>query len=401
MTERALTPVPWLLRLGLHLLVVVLLVLTVVRALLEPDGQPAALVVAALTVGVVYAAGTRLAAVRRSLAGAGVWLGVLLVCWLGLLVLTPDAIWLAFAWYFLLLHLLRWRLGLGLVAVTALVAIGGFAWHQATFTVAMALGPLLGAVVVVATVWGFEQLYAESERRRALIAELQATRAELAAAERRQGVLAERERLAREIHDTLTQGFSSVNLLLTAVEHHLQDPQKLPEASRYIQQARQVATDNLGESRRMVSALAPQELAGASLVGALERLAERHQDGHPRISVHIEGEPFPLPTALEVALLRIAQSALANALRHARAQRVGITLTFLHDQVSLDVVDDGVGFDLESVRPEPGPEGGFGLASMRSRAIESGGTLTVETAPGRGCAVSARFPIGAASAEDA
>src|SRR5699024_8194366 len=154
--ERALTPVPWLLRLGLHLLVVVLLVLTIVRGLLGPGGHPVALVGAAVTVGVVYAAGTRVAAVRRTLAGAAVWLGLLLVCWLGLLVLTPDAIWLAFAWYFLLLHLLRWRLGLALVAVTALVAIGGFAWHQPTFTVSMALGPLLGAVVVVATVWGFE-----------------------------------------------------------------------------------------------------------------------------------------------------------------------------------------------------------------------------------------------------
>src|SRR5690625_3851758 len=158
MTERALTPVPWLLRLGLHLLVVVLLVLTVVRALLEPDGQPAALAVAALTVGVVYAAGTRLAAARRSLAGAGVWLGGRLVCWRGLLLLAPAPYWLAFACCFLLLHLLRWRLGLGLVAATALVAIGGFACHQVTFSVAMALGLLLGGVVVVATVWGFEQL---------------------------------------------------------------------------------------------------------------------------------------------------------------------------------------------------------------------------------------------------
>lgn len=401
MFERALTPVPWLLRLGLHLLVAGLLALTAVRGILASDDRPLAAAGAAVVVAAVYAAGPRLAAVRRSFVGAAVWLGVLLVCWTGLLVLTPDAIWLAFAWYFLLLHLLRWRLGLALVAVTAIVAIGGFAWHQPTFNVAMAIGPLLGALVVVATVWGFEQLYAESERRRELIAELHTTRSDLAAAEREQGVLAERERLAREIHDTLTQGFSSVNLLLTAAGHHLQDPQKTADAGRYVEQARQVAADNLSESRRMVSALAPQDLASSSLVGALERLRERSESGGPQITVHTEGDPYPLPTALEVALLRIAQSALANALRHARADRVGITLTFLHDQVRLDVVDDGVGFDRTTARPRPGPEGGFGLASMRSRAAETDGTLTVETTPGHGCAISVRFPIGSTSAEDA
>src|SRR5699024_2078194 len=172
--------------------------------------------------------------------------------WLVLLVLTPDAVWLAFAWYFLLLHLLPWRVGLVLVGIAAAVAVAGFAWHQREFMVAMAVGPVLGAAVVVATVWGFQQLHAESERRRALIAELTATRAELAAAEREQGVLAERERLAREIHDTLTQGFSSGNLLLTAAGRQLAEHRGLEGPAGYVERPSQVSTDKMATARRML-----------------------------------------------------------------------------------------------------------------------------------------------------
>lgn len=391
MSERTLTPVPPLLRACLHLLVVALLLLAAVRALLIGEHEWA-VVVSAAVVALVYAAGPLLPPVQRSTVGAGLWLGVLLVCWLVLLALTPDAIWLAFAWYFLLLHLLPWRVGLVLVAVTTALAIGGFAWHQPTFTAAMAIGPVIGAAVVIATVWGFSQLNAESERRRALIAELRATRAELATAEREQGVLAERERLAREIHDTLTQGFSSINLLLTAAEHQLADRPELAEATGHVQQAREVAVDNLGEARSLVHALAPPNLRSTSLTDALGRLAG--QTGSLAVTFHAEGEPFAVPTAWEVALLRIAQAALANTVRHADAGRATITLTFLPAEVRLDVVDDGIGFDPAGLPAEPGPEGGFGLVSMRSRAAELGGRLVVESAPGAGTAVSVRFADG-------
>lgn len=391
MSERTLTPVPVLLRACLHLLVIALLLLAAIRAVLLGE-HAVGVVVSAAVVAVVYAAGPLLPPVRRSTLGAGLWLGVLLLGWLLLLALTPDAIWLAFAWYFLLLHLLPWRVGLALVATTTALAIAGFAWHQPTFTVAMAIGPVIGAAVVIATVWGFQQLHAESERRRALIAELRATRAELATAEREQGVLAERERLAREIHDTLTQGFSSVNLLLTAAEHQLVDRPDLAETAGHVQRARQVAVDNLSEARSLVRALAPPNLRSTSLVSALERLSA--QTSPPDVSFHAEGEPLALPTALEVALLRIAQSALANTVRHAHASRATITLTFLNSEVRLDLVDDGVGFDPATLPPEPGPEGGFGLTSMRSRAADLGGTLTVESAPGQGTALSVHFTLG-------
>ncbi|VZO35378.1 sensor histidine kinase [Occultella aeris] len=393
-------PVPWLLRLCLHLLVAVLLILAAVRAFNPDGGAPVAVMVVAIVVGLVYAAGPLTSAVQPGTRAAGLWLGVLLATWLVLLWLTPDAIWLAFAWFFLLLHLLSWRTGLIMVVLTAVAAVAGFAWHQPAFTPAMAIGPFLGAAVAVATVWGFQQLSTESERRRALIAELLQTRAELAAAEREQGVLAERARLAREIHDTLAQGLSSIQLLLLASGRRLAAHPELADVATHVEQARATAQENLGEARRLVAALAPADLQGGSLVGALRRLCATttERTGLP-VTFRLEGGPVALPTPVEVALLRIAQSALANTTRHAGATRAAVTLTVMDQQVALDVVDDGVGFDAAALtsagadRPAPGPDGGFGLASMRSRAVELGGTLTVESTPGHGTALAVTFPI--------
>ncbi|EHN76766.1 two component system histidine kinase, partial [Streptomyces coelicoflavus ZG0656] len=129
--------------------------------------------------------------------------------------------WEAFPLYFLQLHLLSRRAGLAAVTATAVAAVAGYAAHAGSFGPAMVIGPALGAAVAVAVVWGYQALYRESERRRRLIEELTATRADLALAQHTAGVLAERERLAREIHDTLAQGLSSIQLLLRAAERAL------------------------------------------------------------------------------------------------------------------------------------------------------------------------------------
>lgn len=402
MTFPAATPVPWLLRLCLHLLVAGLLVLAVVRSFLGYADTPAAVAVVAALLALVYAAGPMLPAVRASSFAAGLWLTLLQVAWVVLLYLTPDAIWLAFAWFFLLLHLLPWRIGLIGVGVTVVLAIGGFGWHQPTFTVAMVIGPLLGAAVAVATVWGYASLSAESERRRGLITELQRTRAELAAVERRHGALSERERLAREIHDTLAQGLSSIQLLLRAAGRRLADRPDLAETAAHVEQARQAAQDNLDQARRLVQALAPPELQGGSLSAALHRVcAAAGTPQGPQVTFRQEGETAHLATPVEVAVLRIAQAALANAAQHASATKVAVTLTTMDHQVTLDVVDDGVGFDASAVSSGPGPDGGFGLASMRSRAVELGGALSVESAPGAGTAIAVTFPLGSADTSQA
>lgn len=271
--------------------------------------------------------------------------------------------------------------------MTACAAIGGFLAHSSAATPGAFLGPLLGGAVAVATVLGYQALYRESERRRELIEELITTRADLAAAERSAGILAERERLAREIHDTLAQGLSSIQLLLRAAERAL--PEGAP-ALPHIAQAREAAQDNLAEARRFVRALTPPDLEHGSLAAALERLCAGVPG--PRVRFSLSGRPRVLPTPYEVALLRIAQSALANVVRHARAGRAEITLTFMDASVTLDIVDDGHGFDPSSAASGSG-DGGFGLPAMRSRAETLGGLFTVESAPGQGTAVAVTLPL--------
>src|SRR5690606_146448 len=242
-------------------------------------------------------------------------------------------------------------------------------------------------------VWGYQALFRESEQRRRLIVELTATRVDLARAQHTAGVLAERERLAREIHDTLAQGLSSIQLLLRAAERALPGTEESP-AARYVDQARQAAVDNLAEARRFVAALTPPALEDSTLAGALERLCATTSARHPVTArFHLTGDPLPLPTAHEVALLRVAQSALANTVRHAGATRVEVTLSHLGDHVALDVVDDGTGFDPGRVPAADPGSGGFGLAAMRARMHALGGSLTLESAPGRGTALAPQLPL--------
>ncbi|MEU8520100.1 sensor histidine kinase [Streptomyces sp. NBC_01216] len=396
MDPRSLTPALRVLRLCLHLLMAGLLVLAAVRA------DSAAGVTAAAVTGAVYAAGSLLPPVRASQRSAGLWLVALCASWLVLLWLTPEGLWVAFPLYFLQLHLLPARWSLPAVALTACAAILSYLRHGDELSPGVFIGPLLGAAVAVATVLGYQTLYRESERRRRLIEELLSTRAELAAAERHAGTLAERERLAREIHDTLAQGLSSIQLLLRAAQRTL--PEGSP-ASGHVERARRAAQDNLAEARRFVRALTPPDLEHGSLAAALERLCEQDpqglsaagQEGPPRARFTLSGTPVELPTPYEVALLRIAQSALANTVRHADASRAEITLSFMDASVTLDVVDDGRGF--EPARLTAPAQGGFGLPAMRSRAHSLGGTFTVESAPGQGTAVAVSLPLPAGAPE--
>ncbi|KOU16878.1 histidine kinase [Streptomyces sp. WM6372] len=414
---RPLTPVSRVLRLCLHALLFGLLALAAGRAVTDSAPEAGRVVAACAVLAAVYAGGVRAPSVRRSPRAGAVWLAGLGAAWAGLLVLSPDGLWIAFPLYFLELHLLRLRWGIAAVAVTACAAIGGFLAHAQSGAVSPGafLGPLLGGAVAVATVLGYQALYRESERRRELIEELIATRAELAAAERNAGILAERERLAREIHDTLAQGLSSIQLLLRAAERSLAeaappapDAPDAPDPDRpdaagpepggsagpraaalaHIAQAREAAQENLAEARRFVRALTPPDLEHGSLAAALERLCTAAPG--PRVRFCLSGAPRVLPTPYEVALLRVAQSALANVVRHARADRAEITLTFMDASVTLDVVDDGTGFDPSSA---PSGEGGFGLPAMRSRAETLGGLFTVESAPGQGTAVAVTLPL--------
>jgi signal transduction histidine kinase len=278
---------------------------------------------------------------------------------------------------------LRWW---GLVPVTVLTASVGWqmgfdgagGWVNLVATVALAL---VIAVVV-------DAVARQSEQRRAALEELAATRAELAATARRAGVLEERQRLARELHDTVAQDLTSVVTHLEAAEQAVAEQPEL--ARTHLDTARRAARDGLGELRRSVHALRPDLLAGAPLPDALRAAADRWSADHGvPAQVRVTGEAVPLPPDTEVALLRTAQEALANTARHARAHRVVVSLSYLGDSVTLDVDDDGVGF---TGTPVPRPDGGFGLVAMRERIAAVGGRLDVESAPGEGTTVAAEVP---------
>jgi signal transduction histidine kinase len=257
---------------------------------------------------------------------------------------------------------------------------GGVPWPAVVAVSVFAAGTVLSVGYVGAIV-------RQSRERQRLLEQLQATRAELAIVERRAGMLEERQRLARDIHDTLSQGFASVVLLLEAAEESLATGQPV---DRHITQALRSARDNLAESRRVVWALRPRSIQEQPLQRALEELTGRLAE-ETGLHAHatITGAERPLGAPAETALLRIAQEGLANVRKHASATKVTLTLSYLDDVVVLDLADDGVGFDPAATTAAGG---GLGLRAMRERVAELGGHLTVESAQGEGTTIAAELP---------
>jgi signal transduction histidine kinase len=251
------------------------------------------------------------------------------------------------------------------------------------------LGALLALAAALLTVAYVATIVRQSQERQRLINQLRETRSELAEAERQAGVLEERQRLARDIHDTLTQGFASIVMLLEATEASLvsDHPARWP-VSRALQSAR----DNLDESRRLVWALRPEALADTPLHAALERITRQlSEETGIRADVEVTGTMRSLEAAQEITLLRAAQESLANVRKHARASEVTVTLSFMDDVTVLDVHDDGVGF-VSRVPPEQSGKGGLGLRAMRERVEQMGGTVSVESSPGDGTTVVVHLP---------
>ena len=230
----------------------------------------------------------------------------------------------------------------------------------------------------------------QSEQRRHALAELQAARDDLAAASRRAGMLQERQRLAREMHDTVAQGLTSVVMLLEAADQAL--PRGASKALGHLDQARAMARESLLEVRMAVLALRPEALRDAPLPEALAETVRRWSEQHS-IAAHtrVTGTAQPLAPDVEVSLLRAGQEAMANIAKHARASTVTVTLSFMDATVVLDVHDDGVGFDTEAVHPADA-RGGFGLTGLRERLQEIGGDLVVESTSESGTTVVATVP---------
>lgn len=211
--------------------------------------------------------------------------------------------------------------------------------------------------------------------------------ARLSTQSRETAVIAERNRIARDIHDTLAQGFTGVIVQLEAAEDaNLQGFPK--EAGQHLDRARSLARESLNEARRSVQALRPQALDDSDLSDALDDLLRKMTAGTGLASEFtVLGVPRALRPEWETNLFHIGQEILTNALRHARATRFTVTLAFLPDEVSLDLRDDGRGFD-PSLRND-----GYGLLGIRERVEGMGGRLVVQSLVGQGTTVLITLPL--------
>jgi signal transduction histidine kinase len=321
------------------------------------------------------------------------------------------------------------RNGVILTGVLTLSSLIGFltadGWSARGFWV---IGPSVMISLLFSVLMGIwiSRIIDQSRERAELIEQLEAARSRLGEAHHAQGVVAERERMAREIHDTLAQGFTSVIMLAQAARTQVDDD---APAAAALDSIEDVARENLSEARALVAAFSPVALDGSTLTDAVRRLTQRFgAETGVAIDVMVSGELAGLSRDREVVLLRATQEALANVRRHARARLVTVRLA--EDGVSaiVQVDDDGVGFAPAGAVADgvsgsgasgsgasgsgasgsgasgsggsgsggPG-SGGFGLAGMRGRVLDVGGEVEVVSAPDAGTRVTVRVPLVTAS----
>ena len=380
----------------------VLLVLPTVITLLQPAPSPThqwiTVGVAATAAAWIFGMDTLNPTWRQDQQGRhqlpAIYFAGLLVLFAILIVRAPWYGIFAFTGYLRALLCLAggWRtVGIGATALLlALSQVGGVEGLRVAGLPSFLVLCLLNiAMAGTLSYFGWRTIERDRERKETLVelaAALEENRglhAQLLAQAREAGVLDERQRMAREIHDTIAQGLTGI---ITQLEAAAQNPQAW---QRYAATAETLARESLSEARRSVHAVRPEALENARLPEAIADVVRRWSEinGVP-VEVTTTGTPRPLHPDVEVTLLRTAQEALANVAKHAAASRVGLTLSYMEDQVALDVRDDGTG----SARPNGS---GFGLTAMRQRVLGLDGHLEIESEPGVGTAISASIPTGA------
>ncbi|GAB3449636.1 sensor histidine kinase [Actinophytocola sediminis] len=353
-----------------------------------------------------YAAHPQWRSRRRLMAGYVT--GFLLICG-ALVVITPWFGILAFLGYLHSMETLvgRWRfVGVGATALLSGTShVGGVdnidqdTWWVWVLVVLFNMG-LAGTMCLIDV-----HNHDRARRQKQAMAELAEANAKLETAleenaglhaqllvqAREAGILDERQRMAREIHDTLAQGLAGIITQLQAAELAGAEPAVW---RRHVDTAATLARDSLAEARRTVHAVEPAALESARLPEAIHEVVARWASANDVQAVlTTTGDARPMHPDVEVTLLRAAQEALANVAKHARASRVGLTLSYMEDLVTLDVRDDGVGFaPPNGKRPAATTTGGFGLTGMRQRVQRLAGRLEIESEPGGGTAVSAAVP---------
>ena len=386
-----------------HLMAALLTTVGVIRAIV--DGVP---VQVALITGFAilawHTAGSLLPVKNRSPRFAIWWLVGFSVIWLVAVAISAEFIWVAFLLWLLAGHLLSVKWGVLFSVLVLAVVITAPILHYGTTNYANIFGPAIGSVFAFAISLGYLQLLRDAVEREHLVASLTRTQSEmselqdeLALAQRHSGMIAERTRISRDIHDTIAQALSSIRLLAHAGANKTADP----DASETLTQVESLAGDSLSDVRRIVAALAPAELEDAALAIALQRMLDRLRDETGLDgTLHVD-ETLPLlPTEVEVALLRTTQSALANVRLHAHATKVVMSLIDASDSVRLDIVDNGRGFDVSAWEKERElSSSSFGLRFMRARLRELGGGLDIESTVNEGTAISMNLPFHQDSAQ--
>ncbi|MEL7974500.1 histidine kinase [Isoptericola sp. F-RaC21] len=374
---------------GVHLAFAALVATSAARYLTNhgPGGRWWLVVALVVVVAAAYAALVLLARRPGSTARSvllDVLLGVLLVAWGALVLVAPSFAWSAIPLFFVCRTLVPVPAAHVLVAAVAVVTGVALFDLSGRSDWAAAVAPLVVAVLLSLA---YDAIVRQAGERVRL--------------QREVAVLAERERMAREIHDTVAQSLSSAVLRLEAADQRWDaDPDAARDDAR---QAAVAVRASLGQTRDLVHDLVdPSPAAGgvapADVEAAIRTAARRHV---PDAELTVVGDPVPVGAETAHALARIAQSAVANVHRHAGPARLGLTVTYLPDAVALDVFDDGRGFDVDEVAARtagagaPGRQGGFGLRAMRQRVEQLGGTITVESGPGEGTVVGVQLPLAA------
>lgn len=381
------------LRVGLHVLFAFLLALGVGLFLWEDPARATTTPALPLTVALalVYVVGTVWEHSVSTPPRAVVWwwLAVVTLLWYALVAVSITFVWLLFPLVLLFLHLLPRTVGV--VAAAVLWGIAAFVpakLHPGEWTAGSAVGPLIGTVLAVAIYWTYTALHREAAHHRAVADDLRATQEELAASEHQAGRLEERERLSREIHDTVAQGLSSIVLVSRAVRGSLERGD-MEAALRQVRTIEDQASDSLGEARRFVRDLAaPGEPVPVSVRHLIQRtLARQEALGEPlSIELQLSGDTDrELPEPVARAVTRAAGELLANVVKHAGATRAVVTYAVWDTEVTLDVIDDGCGFTGGH---------GYGLRGLESRVAAVGGELLIESdGPGEGTAATVHIPL--------
>ena len=305
------------------------------------------------------------------------------------------------------------------------------------------------ATVVLTGLFGkpIDLLAETNMRNQELVEQLQARNAQIARLSHLEGTARERERIAREMHDTIAQGLASILALARAAAAEVAQAGGAGanrQASRHLAMIVELAQEGLDDTRRMIADASPRALDGRGLAEAVGRAADRLEREGIAVARSLDSTLPPLPQPARVAILRIAQEAIANVARHSQAANVAVSLRSVAGAAVLEVRDDGVGFDPATAgavdaeggsssnqaalrsRPESADEGraglarvrrvwqrgrlgrapegddsGFGIPDMRGRAADLGGSVSIDSSPGSGTRVLARIPVEAPAVEDA